>query len=478
MTTDIGSMTAARLSAAFAAGEVSPVEATDAALDRIRRFDGAVNAYCLVDEDGARQAARAAEARWRKRAPLSPIDGVPSSIKDLTMVAGMPTRKGSHTTSDAPAAVDAPFAQRMREAGAVILGKTTTPEFGWKGVTDNPLTGVTRNPWNTGRTSGGSSGGAAAAAALNMGVLHQGSDAGGSIRIPCGFCGVFGIKPSFGWVPQWPASAMTTLSHLGPIARTVRDAAMMLDVVARPDDRDSYAATGFPADWSGFLDRPLKGLRVAYSPTLGYAEVRADVRAATDRAVKLLETLGAVVTLADPGFADPIDAFNVLWHAGAAKILDAVPPDLRGGMDPALVAIAEDGATAPMVRYMQALEIRAAIAETMARFHRDHDVLVTPMLPLTAFAAGRNVPDDGGDWVCWTPFTFPFNMTQQPAASVPCGFGADGLPVGLHVVAAKWRDDLVMRVASAFEAACPQPFPSEPRAGNDAEQKSGETTKS
>lgn len=462
MTTDIGSMTAARLSAAFVAKEISPVEAIAAALDRIRRFNGAVNAYCVVDESGAREAALASERRWLKGEPLSPIDGVPCSIKDLTMVAGLPLRKGSHTTGSAPSTADAPFARRMREAGAVILGKTTTPEFGWKGVTDSPLTGITRNPWNTARTSGGSSGGAAAAAALNLGVLHQGSDAGGSIRIPCGFCGVFGIKPSFGWVPQWPASAMTTLSHLGPITRTVRDSAMMLNAVARPDDRDSYAATGFPGDWTAFLDRPLKGLRVAYSPTLGYVRVRADVAKAVEAAVRVLESLGAAVSLADPGFADPIGPFNVLWHAGAAKILDGIPPEQRGGMDPALVAIAEDGARTPMVRYMQAMDTRAAISETMARFHRDYDLLVTPMLPLTAFAAGRNVPDDGEDWVCWTPFSFPFNMTQQPAASVPCGFGDDGLPVGLQIVAAKWRDDLVMRAAAAFEAACPQPFPEAP----------------
>ncbi len=462
MTADIGTLSAAALSAAYAAGALSPVEATAAALDRIRRFDGAVNAYCVVDDAGALAAARASEARWRRGEPLSPVDGVPSSIKDLTMVKGLPLRKGSFTTGDAPSAADAPFTARMREAGAVILGKTTTPEFGWKGVTDSPLTGVTRNPWNTGRTSGGSSGGAAAAAALNMGVLHQGSDAGGSIRIPCGFCGVFGIKPSFGWVPQWPASAMTTLSHLGPIARTVRDAALMLNAVARPDDRDSYAGTGFPADWTAFLDRPLEGLRVAYSPTLGYATVRPDVRRAVDAAVKVLEDLGATVRLADPGFADPLDPFNTLWHAGAAKILEGIPEAERARMDPALVKIAEDGAATPMVRYMQALDVRAAVAETMALFHRDHDVLVTPMLPLTAFAAGRNVPDDGEDWVCWTPFTYPFNMTQQPAASVPCGFGDDGLPVGLHVVAAKWRDDLVMRVSAAFEAACPQPFPEAP----------------
>lgn len=463
--TEVGEMTAVELTAHFRTRQLSPVEAAEAALARIGKFNGAVNAYCLVDAEGALDQARAAEARWARGTPLSAIDGVPSSIKDLTMVQGWPTRKGSRTTDPAPATVDAPFTARMRAAGAVILGKTTTPEFGWKGVTDSGLQGVTRNPWNIGRTSGGSSGGAAAAAALNMGVLHQGSDAGGSIRIPCSFCGVFGIKPTFGWVPQWPASAMTTLSHLGPITRTVRDSALMLNVVARPDARDWYAGTAFPADWTEDLDLPLAGLRVAYSRTLGFVDVRPDVLARVDAAVEILRSLGATVDDVDPGFPDLIETFNVLWHAGAAKLVDTIPEAKRAEVDPGLLAIAENGRTTSLVRYMHACDERAALGETMGRFHQTYDLLVTPMLPITAFAAGRNTPEGGtGDWVSWTPFSFPFNMTQQPAASVPCGLADDGLPVGLHVVAAKFNDALVMRACAAFEAACPQVFPNEVKA--------------
>jgi aspartyl-tRNA(Asn)/glutamyl-tRNA(Gln) amidotransferase subunit A len=463
--TEVGLMTAVELTAAYRAKILSPVEATEAALARIERFNGAVNAYALVDADSARAQAKAAEARWTTGRPLSPIDGVPSSIKDLTMVKGWPTRKGSRTTDLAPAAVDAPFTARMREAGAVILGKTTTPEFGWKGVTDSSLQGITRNPWNLGRTSGGSSGGAAVAAALNMGVLHQGSDAGGSIRIPCGFCGVFGIKPTFGWVPQWPASAMTTLSHLGPITRTVRDSALMLNVVARPDSRDWYAGTAFPKDWTANLDAPLTGLRIAYSRTLGFVDVRPDVLARVDAAVEVLRSLGATVEDADPGFPDLLETFNVLWHAGAAKLVDTIPEGQRAAVDPGLRAIAADGASTSLVRYMHACDERAALGERMGRFHETYDLLVTPMLPITAFAAGRNAPEDAtnGDWVAWTPFTFPFNMTQQPTASIPCGFADDGLPVGLHVVAAKFNDALVMQACAAFERACPQPFADAPK---------------
>ena len=462
---DPGEMSAVELGRLFRQKKLSPVEAAKASLGRIARFNEHVNAFCHVDEHGALAAARAAEQRFMKNSPLSPIDGVPSSIKDLTLAAGMPTHKGSFTVDpNANPGVDAPFTQRMREAGAVLLGKTATPEFGWKGVTDNPVSGITRNPWNIGRTSGGSSGGAAAAAALNMGVLHQGSDAGGSIRIPAGFCGVFGMKPSFGFIPQWPASAMTTLSHMGAISRSVADAALMLNVTARPDSRDSYQGWGFPADWTSDLEKPLAGLKAAYSPTLGYVQVHPEIRQAVDRAVALLETLGAVVEQTDPGFADPVDSFNTLWFAGAAKILAGVTDEMKKRMDPGLVAIGEQGQSISAVAYLKATEARSALAETMARFHQRYDVLLTPALPITAFEAGRNNPvgDPNGNWVSWTPFTYPFNMTQQPASSVPCGFDAQGLPVGISVVAAKYDDLTAMRVSYALERALKPVFPSEP----------------
>jgi aspartyl-tRNA(Asn)/glutamyl-tRNA(Gln) amidotransferase subunit A len=459
---DPGEMTAAELGKLFREKRLSPVEATRAALGRIDLFNGQVNAYVHVDEKGALEAAYASEQRHMKGCPLSPVDGVPSSIKDLTYARGMPTQKGSFTVDPcAHLDVDAPFTQRMREAGAVLLGKTATPEFGWKGGTDKPVSGITRNPWNAERTCGGSSGGAAAAAALNMGVLHQGSDAGGSIRIPASFCGVFGMKPSFGWVPQWPASAMTTLSHMGAITRTVTDAALMLNVVCRPDSRDSYQGWGFPADWTQDVEKPLQGIRVAYSPTLGYVQVNPQVRQATGKAAKLLETLGAVVEQADPGFENPIDDFNTLWFAGAAKILAGIPSELLARMDPGLVAIGEQGMKITAVEYLKATEARAALCEIMARFHASHDVLLVPATPITAFAAGQNAPegDPNGDWVSWTPFTYPFNMTQQPASSVPCGFDAEGMPVGVSVVAAKYNDRMVMRVSHALEKALKPAFP-------------------
>jgi aspartyl-tRNA(Asn)/glutamyl-tRNA(Gln) amidotransferase subunit A len=294
-----------------------------------------------------------------------------------------------------------------------------------------------------------------------MGVLHQGSDAGGSIRIPAGFCGVFGMKPGFGRIPQWPPSAMTTLSHLGTLTRTVADAALFLNIVARDDPRDFYRGGDFPVDWRAALGLPLKGLKIAYSRTLGYASPAPDVLAAVDRAAEAAAGLGARVEEADPALDDPAEAFNILWFAGAASILDGIPETLRGKMDPGLLAVAREGAKISAVAYIKASAARAALSEYMNAFHEKYDVLLTPTLPLTAFAAGRNRPegDMNGNWIDWTPYTYPFNMTQQPAASLPCGFGADGLPVGLAIIAAKYEDLLVMRVARALEQALRPRFP-------------------
>lgn len=459
--TDVADLTAVELLDLYRAKKLSPVEATQAALDRIAHHNDTVNAYCHVDPEGALAAARASEQRWQAGTPMGSLDGVPSSIKDLTLTIGMPTRKGSRTTSaEGPWDVDAPFSARMREAGAVLLGKTTSPEFGWKGVTDNPLYGATKNPWNLTKTSGGSSGGAGVAAALNMGVLHQGSDAGGSIRIPCAFTGTFGIKPTFGQIPQWPASAMTTLSHLGPMTRTVRDSALMLSVVAQPDSRDCYAGPITPRDWTSGLEDGVKGLRIAYSPTLGYISPDPAVLACVEKAVDALRDLGALVEEVDPGFSDPVEVFNTLWFAGAAKVVALLSPAQQELVDPGFRAIAEQGAKISIVDYMKAMDARAALCEQMAFFHQSYDLLVTPSVPITAFDLGDNVPPGQGmdNWVAWTPYSYPFNMTQQPAASLPCGLSAqDALPVGVHFVAARHQDDLVMRACRAVEAVMPAP---------------------
>jgi aspartyl-tRNA(Asn)/glutamyl-tRNA(Gln) amidotransferase subunit A len=437
----------------FRRKEISPVDLVQDCFARIERFNPTVNALCHVDREGALSVARAAEARWCTGSPAGALDGIPVTIKDLTLTLGMPTRRGSATSSaDGPWDVDAPLAGRMREAGAVILGKTTSPEFGWKGVTDNPLHGITRNPWDTSLTPGGSSGGAGVAAALNLGLLHQGSDAGGSIRIPASFTGTFGFKPTFGYVPQWPASAMASLSHLGPMTRTVADAEMMMQVITEPDSRDGYAGPRYPTGTPKQLES-LAGWRIAYSRDLGYVNVDPGIAAVVDAAVDKCRSLGADVVNIDPGFCDPIAIFDTLWHAGAARILRDLTLEQQALLDPGFREIAEKGMSISLAQYMQAGEQRYDLTAQMAAFHDDFDLLVTPTMPIAPFDAGINTPASGGyaNWTAWTQFSYPFNLTQQPAASLPCGLDAQGLPVGLHLIARRYNDHAVLSAARLLE---------------------------
>jgi aspartyl-tRNA(Asn)/glutamyl-tRNA(Gln) amidotransferase subunit A len=403
--------------------------------------------------------ARASEARWQGKAPLSPLDGVPVTIKDNLAVAGWPNRRGSAVSSAAPEAQDCPVADKLRAAGTVFLGKTTMPEYGWKGCADSPLTGMTRNPWDLSTSPGGSSSGAAVCAALNLGCIHLGTDGAGSIRIPAAFTGVFGIKTSFGRVPAYPISTMGVLAHLGPLTRTVRDSALALDVIARPDPRDMMANLP-PENYVEGLGRTLKGLRIGYSPKLGFdVEVDPDIARLTREAVDVLAGLGAVVEEADPGFADPIAPLMTLWASGAALALANIAPADRAKMDPGLVEIARMGEGISSAAYVDALLYqRNALSMRMNAFHDRFDLLVTPTLPLPAFEAGCLTPQHGrygADWTRWTPFTYPFNLTQQPAASVPSGLTRDGLPAGLQIVGRYGADRLVMAAAEAFEKARP-----------------------
>ncbi len=443
----------------YRARKVSPVEATRSALDRIARFNPAINAFVIVDGDAALAAARASEARFAQGKPLGPLDGVPVTIKDNIAQKGLPWRKGSLTTDTNPAAEDAPAVARMREQGAVFLGKTTLPEYGWIGACHSPLTGITRNPWKPDRTTGGSSGGAAAAALLNMGSLHLGTDGAGSIRIPAAFTGVFGIKPSYGRVPAWPASPFTVLAHQGPLTRTVADAALMLNAISQPDIRDLTAWNSPAPDFLDGLDGGVRGLRVAWSPRLGYVKgLHPDVAGAAEKAARAFAGLGAHVEEADPGFAEPLDAIRTIWGGVSACIVDAVAPDTRAKMDPGFLRVADGGRGVSLAQYLAAMQARTELARHMMRFHERYDLLLTPQMPIGALEAGRVTPADGTfgeEWINWSPYTYPFNLTQQPAASVPCGFTSDGLPVGLQIVGPARRDDLVLRAARAYEQAHP-----------------------
>jgi aspartyl-tRNA(Asn)/glutamyl-tRNA(Gln) amidotransferase subunit A len=448
--------TATDLLAAYAAKDLSPVEATEDALRRIAEHDPRVNAFCLVDADRALAAALESERRWADGTPGGLLDGVPVSVKDLLLTAGWPTLRGSTLVdADQDWTEDAPVTARLREHGAVLLGKTTTPEFGWKGVTDSPRTGVTRNPYDAARTPGGSSGGSAAAVALGMGVLSVGTDGGGSIRIPAGFSGVVGLKPTYGRVPLYPASPFGTLSHAGPMTRSVADAALMLDVLAQPDARDWSGLPPPPASYAERLDDGIRALRVAYSPTLGYAAVDPEVAESVRRAVHVLAGLGAEVDEVDPGFDDPVGAYHVLWFSGAAKVVQAYGDDALERIDPGLAEIVAEGNELTALDYLAATQVRVDLGARMGRFHERYDVLVTPTLPIPAFEAGAEVPAGSGlrRWTGWTPFTYPFNLTQQPGLSVPCGLTAAGLPVGLQIVGPRHADALVLRVGHAYERA-------------------------
>jgi aspartyl-tRNA(Asn)/glutamyl-tRNA(Gln) amidotransferase subunit A len=458
-------MTAEELAHAFARRRLSPVEATRAAFDRIRRADGALNAFSMLDEDGALATARASERRHAEGRALSEIDGVPTTIKGLSPVQGWPNRRGSRATDDAPSEEDSSSVASLRAAGAVFLGLTTTPEFGWKGLTDSPLTGVTRNPWDTARTPGGSSGGAAVAAACGFGALHQGSDGAGSVRIPAAFTGVFGIKASFGRVPAYPASPFRTVSHIGPLTRGVRDAALMLNILQRADPRDPTALPAEPGrDWRQGIEDGVRGLRIAYSRTLGgRARVHPDVAARVEAAARTLSAIGAEVEEVEPDLPDHAEAMLVLWSTAAARLRRLLPADRLDRLDPGLAEMMEIGAGFTVDDLYAADATRMALGRAMGAFHARYDALITPTMPIPAFVAGQDLNEPGQrTWMDWSPFSYPFNMTGQPAASIPCGFARDGLPVGLQIVGPLHGEAVVLRVARAYERAMPAIFPPPP----------------
>src|ERR671916_250503 len=385
---EIAFLSATELLGLYRSRKLSPVEATEAALSQIERHDPRVNAYRLVDAEGTLSRARESEGRYLEGRPMGRLDGVPTSVKDLLLTRGWPTLRGSRVVDpDQEWADDAPVVARLRENGAVLLGKTNTPEYGWKGVTDSPLTGITGNPWDPTRTAGGSSGGSAAAVALGMGPLSVGTDGGGSVRIPAAFCGIVGLKPTYGRVPLWPASPFGTLSHAGPMVSTVADAALMLDVLFEPDVRDWTSLPPEEVDYVDTLEGGVEGLRVAFSPDLGYVSVEPEVQESVRTAIRVFEDMGANVEQTDPGFQDPLEVFNIHWYAGAANALRAYSEKLREMMDSGLIEIANEGAEYSALGYLEAVGRRSELAIHTGRFHAEYDLLLTPALPIPAFEA-------------------------------------------------------------------------------------------
>jgi aspartyl-tRNA(Asn)/glutamyl-tRNA(Gln) amidotransferase subunit A len=437
---------------------VSPVEIARAILANFDAVERKLNAFILrEDPDRVNEAAAESEARWRKGSSLGPLDGIPVTIKDTIWVAGWPTRSGSCTSSTAPSAEDAPGVARLREAGAIILGKTTTPEFGWKAVTDSPLTGLSFNPWDTAKTPGGSSGGAAAAVAADLAFASLGTDAGGSVRIPGSFCGLVALKATRGRIPAFPPAAVWTLGHNGPIGRSVEDIAMLLDVLAGVDQRDWNA---LPPSGVRYLDTlrrsslDLAGLRIAYSPTLGHARVDPVVTKLVAAAAARLAELGAAVDEVESPFPDARAAFKTYFQTGIAHALRGLPEQRWDELDPDLAKVLEGAKRISRSDFLEAYEFQVRISREARLFHNRYDLLITPTAAVPAFEAGKLSPPgyDPLNWLDWAPFAYPFNLSGQPALTVNCGYTNDNLPVGLQLVGPMHDEMVILRAALAYEA--------------------------
>ena len=444
-------MGVAQLAAGFSAGEFTPLEVAQATLARAEQVQERFNAFSLIDREAALAMAAESTARWRSGAPLSRIDGVPTTIKDIVWIKDRTVRYGSRTTSTQPCPQDAPSVKRLRAAGAVFIGITTTPEFGWKAITESPLTGTTRNPWNRQMTPGGSSGGAVVAAATGAGVLHIGTDGGGSIRIPCSLTGVVGLKPTYGRVAAYPPSAFGTLAHIGPIARSAEDAAAMLNAMAGRDIEDWNQGVGeLPRlEWTKEV---LKGARIGLWTTPSRGEVDLEVAAAFATAAATLETLGAHLEPVELPGENLVEIFRIHWYAGIANRFAAVPAELAHLCDPGLVAAAQTGSSIPASALAAAQASRAAFGAAMDKLLAKLDFIISPATPIPAFAVGPDVPGEvifdrslhAGS------FAFSINLSQQPAASTPCGLTAAGLPIGLQFVGARGADGRVLSAAAEF----------------------------
>ena len=458
-------LSATELAALIRKRKVSPVELVDELLERIDKLNPRLNAYVLINADQARREAKSAErALGKKGSTLGPLHGIPFSVKDLVVTRNVRTTFGTPLFRDNVPTEDAPMVERMKAAGAIQLGKTNTPTFGWIGATHNLLFGPTRNPWNLERTPGGSSGGASAAVAAGLGPLAIGTDGGGSIRIPASFAGIFGHKPSFGRIPVVPFSAAWSVSHVGPMTRTVTDAALMMNACAGPDARDQYSLPAEKTDYVAALRGAVKGLRVAWCADFGFARVvDPEVAAVCARAARRFRELGCRVDEVAPGWPSPKDAFLSIFCGSIAARLEPFLPARRADVDPGLAAITDAFLRTGPTHYLQSWFDRLAWNEHPRRLFDKYDLLLTPTTACPPFAVGLDNPTEIArrpvDAYEWIPFTFPFNMTGQPAASVPCGFTADGLPIGLQIVGPLYRDDVVLRAARAFEAARPFKMP-------------------
>jgi aspartyl-tRNA(Asn)/glutamyl-tRNA(Gln) amidotransferase subunit A len=461
---DFSFKTIGELSAGLSRKDFSPVELLDATVARIELLEPSLNMFCHTDFAAARASALESEGRILRGGKRGELDGIPTSIKDLIAVKGMPQRFGSRAGSSEPSGLDAPSVERLRNAGAIILGKSTTSEFGCKAVGDSPLTGITRNPWNFNKTPGGSSCGAAAAVAAGVFPYAIGTDGGGSLRIPAALCGLFGIKAQFGRVPVYPTSATPTLAHVGPLARTSHDAATVLGAISGYDRRDPATVSGLTPD---FIEagRSYRKMRIAWSPTLGYGRIDREVLELTEQAVKTIAGMGLDVELVEHVTEDPIGLWTAEFYAGVGTRLRNVVLNSPEMLDPAVCDVLKLALAQDMQDYYGKVFERYAFRERMRTFFEDYDILLTPTLPVSAFDVGLDVPPGYEDMniVSWATFTYPFNLTGQPAASMPVGLTKDGLPVGLQIVTSSHDEASIFALASAYQNAVPHQHVARPR---------------
>ena len=462
MTTDLARASASDLSALFAARKASPVEALNAVLARVEAVNPDLNALTLVDAGPALEAARASEARWAAGAPLSPLDGAPVSIKELVRTRGWPQTMASRLADKTPATEDAPAVARLREGGAVVFAQSTSPEYGFKGVTDSPLNGVTRNPWNRDLTPGGSSGGAGAAVAASMGPLAIGTDGGGSVRLPAAFTGLVGLKATYGRIPAWPPSMHGDLANTGPMTRTVRDCAMMLNLISKPDARESFAAAPDDTDYVARLDQPVAGLKVGFLPRAGDYYVDPEIAEAAAAAARRFEALGCTVEEIAPPFdnAQSGRVWSVHWLSALQRLLQVYPADRHGEFDPGLLDQARTGEKFSVQTLVDAMVTRREIGTAWNAVFTRYDLVIQPTTNMLPFAVGQNLPTgpDGRPNPFWAN-TAAANLTRHPAISIPCGLSRSGLPIGLQILAAHYRDDLVLAAANAFLSGQELSFP-------------------
>ena len=439
-------------------GEVSATEMVECAVRRLDLVEPKINAFSFLTIDKAYTDAAAIDALRCRGGKLPPFAGVPFSVKDLISVADVPYCFGSKAYADNIGKIDAPSVDRLRAAGGLMLGKTTTAELGTKALGDSPLTGLTRNPINLSKTTGGSSAGAAASIAAGVSPVALGTDAGGSVRIPGAMTGIFAIKPQFGRIPVFPRSATPEMSHVGPMTRSVKDAALMMDLISGPDSRDPNSLFPMTGSFLAECYREPRPLRIAWSPTLGYAKADTEMLVVLSSALKCFESWGCKIDeIEAPLGPDTADAWSIMYYALIATNLGEKLQKYENEIDPYSINLLKHGLQPQIGDYCKSLLVKRALHDRLIDLFSKYDLLLTPTIPIPSFETGLQVPPGFEDRnaVTWACYTYPFNLSGNPAASIPVGCDTSGFPIGLQVVAPMHCEDRIFNVCAALENLMP-----------------------